>query len=555
METIRQRPNIIFILVDDLGRQDIGFYGSTFYETPHLDQFARESMVFTNAYAACPVCSPTRASIMSGQYPARIGVTNYIGSGKDHAAKGRLIDAPYVDHLPLSIKSLAVTLSEGDYQTWHVGKWHLGGGSFSPEQHGFDVNIAGCHFGHPPAGYFSPYHLPNLPDGPDGEYLTDRLTQEAINLIQDRQKDRPFFLNLCFYSVHAPIQAPQKYVDNFKEKAQKMGLDLLNPFTMGEQFPCDHKKDRRILRRVVQSDPYYAAMLYALDQNIGRLLMAIKAEGVEENTVIIFTSDNGGLSTSEGSPTSNLPFSEGKGWMYEGGIREPLFVRWKGTIQPSTCCHVPVISPDFYATILDLAQLPLPTDQECDGMSLKPLLSGGDSLDRDGIFWHYPHYGNQGGTPAAAIRRGDWKLVRFFEDSHEELYHLPDDPGEHRDLSAKELAMRNLLSVSLSEWLSEMDALLPETNPDHAPVEQKSTNRTVIPVSKYDLETPFGILLYNLEIRGILQEYTDIDKLLSDWNYKANFDLPAGRFLTIAGINAHDIYQIINQISAKTRQE
>jgi arylsulfatase A-like enzyme len=551
MPTTSHQPNIILILIDDLGRQDIGFHGSTFYETPNLDQLARESMVFTDAYAACPVCSPTRASIMSGQYPARIGVTNYIGSNQDHPSKGRLIDAPYIDHLPLTVKSLAASLSEGGYQTWHIGKWHLGDESYYPEQHGFDINIAGCHFGHPPAGYFSPYHIPTLEDGPDGEYLTDRLTDEAIALINNRETDRPFFLNLCYYSVHAPIQAPQEYVEYFQQKAHSMGLDLLNPFIAGEHFPCDHKNNRRILRRVLQTDPQYAAMIYALDANIGRLLQSIKQQELDENTVVIFTSDNGGLATSEGSPTSNLPFSEGKGWMYEGGTREPLFIRWANTIEPSTFCSTPVSSPDFYPTLLDLAQVPLPSNQVFDGLSLKPLLLGGNSLERDGIFWHYPHYGNQGGTPSAAVRKDDWKLIRFFEDGREELYHVASDPGERRDVASKELAMRILLSASLSTWLSEIGALIPESNPDHTPSNHPLDHRMAIPLSHYDLETPFGILLYNLDIRGLLQKHIDVDKLLSDWRYKGNIDLPAGQFLTILGLNAHEIYEELNQIPTR----
>lgn len=334
-----------------------------------------------------------------------------------------------------------------------------------------------------------------------------------------------------------------------------MGLDVLNPFIAGEHFPCDHKKDRRIMRRVIQSDPQYAAMIYALDANIGRLLESLKQQGLDENTVVIFTSDNGGLATSEGSPTSNLPFSEGKGWMYEGGTREPLFISWKNTVQPSTFCSVPVSSPDFYPTILDIAQLPLPSEQSLDGLSLKPLLLGGKTLDREGIFWHYPHYGNQGGTPAAAIRQDDWKLIRFFEDNREELHHLASDPGEHRDVALNELAMRNSLSLSLSTWLTEVSALLPETNPDHTPLTDHSNNSMAIPLSKYDLETPFGILLYNLDIRGLLQKHTDIDTLMADSQYKSNIDLPAGQFLTILGLNAHDIYEELYQIPTRYQQD
>ncbi len=319
-----QRPNFLFILIDDLGWRDLSCYGSTFYETPNLDRLAAEGMTFTDAYAACPVCSPTRASLLTGRYPARVGVTNYIGG---HAT-GKLIDAPYIRQLPLEEYNLARALKAGGYVTWHVGKWHLGDAPFHPQHQGFDINIGGCHYGHPYKGYFAPWQIEHLPEGPDGEYLTDRLTDEAIRLIRNHDGSKPFFLNLWHYAVHTPIQAKPEDIERFRRKAEAMGLDKQQALVEGEHFPTDQKRHLRVMRRIIQSDPGYAAMVWNLDWNIGRVLDALRETGQLDNTVVIFTSDNGGLATAEGSPTSNRPLAEGKGWMYDGGTREPLIVRY-----------------------------------------------------------------------------------------------------------------------------------------------------------------------------------------------------------------------------------
>ncbi len=459
------KPNFIFILLDDLGWRDLACYGSSFYETPHLDRLAREGVSFTNAYAACPVCSPTRASLLTGRYPARVGVTDWIGAH----ARGRLLDAPYVDHLPLEEFSLAKALKRGGYQTWHVGKWHLGKRAYYPEAHGFDVNIGGCDWGMPKRGYFSPWEIETLADGPTaGEYLTDRLTDEAIALIR-RHGDRPFFLNLCHYAVHTPIQAKAEDVRRFQAKARDLGLDQLDPFQEGEFFPCEHKKDRRVVRRLFQSDPAYAAMVYNMDENIGRLLAALDDTGLSSNTVVIFTSDNGGLATSEGSPTCNAPLAEGKGWMYEGGTREPFIVRWPGVTRPGAQVDTPITSPDLYPTLLEMAGLdPLP-QQHCDGVSLVPLLRGAASLPREGIFWHYPHYGNQGGTPGSSVRWGDHKLIEFFEDGRLELYDLREDVSERRNLALEQPHLAAELHARLVAWRKEVNAKIPEPNPDYHP--------------------------------------------------------------------------------------
>ena len=521
------QPNLIFILIDDLGRQDLGIYGSTFYETPNLDRFASEGMLFTNAYAACPVCSPTRASLMSGQYPARVGVTNWIGTqgyGGCHPNKGQVIDAPYIDHLPLEVTNLPTTLSEAGYQTWHVGKWHLGDEPYYPKKQGFDVNIGGCHFGHPPYGYFSPYNLPGFENGPDGEYLTDRLTSEAINLINQRDPEKPFYLNLSYYSVHNPIDAPEEDIQYFNEKAHKLGLDLKNPFMQGEYFPSMHKRHLRILRRIIQSNPYYAAMVFALDRNIGKLLDHLESSDLVNDTIVIFYSDNGGLATSEGSPTSNLPLSEGKGWMYEGGTREPLMIRWPGHIEPKSQCDVPVITPDFFPTLVELAGGKMPENQVCDGESLVKLFHGETELERDAIFWHYPHYGNQGGCPAAAIRMGRYKLIRFFHNDNEELYDLERDISEESDLSALIPEIRQELSKRLDRWINEINAIKPTPNPEYDGYNDDNGHRIANPISKFDLETPVGILLHDMKAKAILDEYIDYANKYQLWAIRGCID-------------------------------
>ena len=457
------KPNIIFILIDDLGWADLACYGSRFYETPHLDRLAAEGLRFTDAYAACPVCSPTRASIMTGKYPATVRITNYIPG----AARGRLLSAPYLHYLPLEEVSLARALKAGGYATWHVGKWHLGDEPHWPQHHGFDVNVGGWSAGMP-RSYFSPYSNPMLPDGPEGEYLTDRLTDEAIRLIRS-SGDKPFFLNLCYYMVHIPIQGKPDYVARFAAKAARLGLDRRDPFEVGELFPSEHKRDQRVVRRLFQSDPGYAAMVWSLDENIGRLLRVLDEQGIADNTLLVFTSDNGGLATAEGSPTCNAPLAEGKGWMYEGGTREPLIVRWPGVTPPGSLCRTPVTSPDFYPTFLEAAGLDPMPDQHTDGVSIASLLAGGDRLDREALFWHYPHYANQGGTPGCSVRSGDWKLIEFFEDRRAELYNLRDDVGEDHDLSRENPAVTDRLRGLLGDWLRRVDARIPEPNPDYVP--------------------------------------------------------------------------------------
>lgn len=465
-------PNLILLVIDDLGWRDLTCYGSTFYDTPHLDQLAREGARFTDAYSSCPVCSPTRASLLSGKHPARLGLTNYIGNDAHGRSRqdrrvGRLLEAPYLPYLPLSERSLATALGSAGYQTWHVGKWHLGDEDFGPEAHGFARNIGGCHWGFPAHGYFSPWGIRTLPDAAPGTYLTDHLTDQAIACLRTRDRHRPFFLNFWHYAVHTPIQAPPALEEVYRRKAKALGLDRAQAIVDGEEMPVlpwsDGPMDR-VRRRVIQSDPTYAAMIANLDANIGRLLDALRAEGVEQETAILFTSDNGGLATAEGSPTCNLPLAEGKGWFREGGTRVCQLLRWPGVVAPGLTVREPVSSCDVYPTFLEIAGLPLDPRQHRDGVSLLPLVRGGRWTERP-LFWHFPHYGNQGGRPAAWVLADGWKLIHHYETDRDELFHLASDIAEAHDLAAEHPEERHRLRQLLSAWQRSVEAVEPSPNP------------------------------------------------------------------------------------------
>ena len=462
-----KQPNIVFIFMDDMGWRDLGCSGSTFYETPNIDALSREGMRFDRAYAACPVCSPSRASLMTGRHPARVGLTDWIDhSGIYHPMRGKLIDAPYIKHLPEEGKPIAQAMREAGYATWHVGKWHLGLSDHYPEKYGFDVNIGGCSWGHPRDGYFSPYHIETLPEGPDGEFLTDRLTDEAIRLIENADPEKPFYLNLCHYAVHTPIQAKPQDIARFEAKARKWGLDQVDACAKGEKHPTIMHGDNHVMRRTLQSDPAYAALIWNLDENVGRLADALRKNGRWENTLLIFTSDNGGLSTAEGSPTCNAPASEGKGWLYEGGTRVPMFAVWPGVIAPMTQTTEPAYTPDFYPTLLQAAGQPLNPEQHRDGVSLLPAFRG-EKLEQRPLFWHYPHYGNQGGRPGAAVLLGDYKLIQHFEDDRVELYNVTEDVGETQDLSALLPQKAAELLQILRCWQQDAGAKFPAVNPEY----------------------------------------------------------------------------------------
>ncbi len=464
------RPNVLFILIDDLGWRDVSCYGSEFYETPHIDALAREGMLFTDAYASCPVCSPTRASIMTGKYPARLGLTNYIDwHWRLHPRSGRVIDAPYIRQLPHSERSLARALADQGYRTCHVGKWHLGEADYYPDRHGFDVNLGGCEWGMPVHGYFSPWGIPTLEDREEGLYLTDYLTDLAIKWLQNRT-EVPFFLNLWFYSVHTPIQGKEQIVEKYRRKAEEMELANRDPAELIGPSPFDPDEKQMIKRRVLQSYPEYAAMVESVDENIGRVVDHLKKTGQWGNTVVVFTSDNGGLATGRGGGvTSNLPLAYGKGWMYEGGTRVSTIVRWPGVTARGSRCAEPVTSTDFYPTLLEAAGAAPDPAQHVDGVSLVPLLSGQQSLNRDAIFWHYPHYSNCGGRPGCSVRMADHKLIEFFEDGHLELYNLREDIGEENDLSQEMPALRNDMMNRLEAWKGQVCARIPRPNTEWPP--------------------------------------------------------------------------------------
>ncbi len=448
---ISRKPNIILFLVDDMGWSDLGCFGSQYYETPNIDKLAKEGIKFTNAYANAPNCAPTRACLLSGQYTPRHGVYTV-----NDPVRGKLEDRKLVPpenrRILLSEKiTIAEALKKGGYVSASMGKWHMGDPpELGPKAQGFDVNIAGDHHGHPPAGYFSPYELPNLKNAPKGEYLTDRLTEEAIQFIENN-KDAPFFLYLPFYTVHTPIQAKKNLIEKFKAKPGSSG----------------------------QNNPEYAAMIASLDAGVGRILQKADELGLTENTFVLLSSDNGGVGGYEdldipiNDITSNAPLRGGKGMLYEGGIRVPMIVRWPGFVKPGQVTDVPVISTDFYPTLLDVAGVDAPANYPMDGESLLPIIKNGSTLNRNAIFWHFPAYLQAGGTrelrttPAGAIRRGNYKLIEFFEDGRLELYDLQNDIGETKNLAEELPEKTKELHNELKNWRQSLNADMPKPNPGY----------------------------------------------------------------------------------------
>jgi arylsulfatase A-like enzyme len=436
------RPNVIVVLVDDMGWRDLSCQGSSFFETPAIDRLAAAGMRFNQGYAACTVCSPSRAAMMTGQYPARLHITDWIaGHARPHA---RLRIPDWRRFLPLETVTVAERLREAGYATASIGKWHLGDAPYYPEHHGFDRNVGGYERGQPPS-YFAPYRIPTLPEGPDGEYLTDREAAEAVRFIEEH-RDRPFFLYLPHYCVHTPIQAKKEVAARYAAK-EVTGLKVKNPG--------------------------YAAMVESVDDCMRRILDTLDRLGITDRTAIVFTSDNGGLVSS----TDNAPLRAGKGSAYEAGVRVPFIVAWPGITTPGTTSDVPVITPDIPATILALTGAGTGTSEPLDGVSLEPALRGG-SLDRDAIYWHYPHYHPGGATPYSAIRSGSWRLVHFYEDGHSELYDLAADPGETSDRARAEPARAADLKARLERWLAEVGAQLPTENPEYDPDRDRAPRRS-----------------------------------------------------------------------------
>ena len=395
-------------------------------------------MRFTNAYAACPVCSPTRASILTGKYPARLHFTDWI-PGRKQWPTAKLLVPEFHHELPLEEITLAEALKPAGYVSASIGKWHLGGDGFSPREQGFDRNVAGTFRGSPKS-YFGPFDLPGIEGGPAGEYLTDRLSLEAEKFIE-ANRDRPFFLYLPEFAVHIPLEGKKDLVDKYQGKLRSSET---------------------------QNNPVYAAMVESVDQAVGRLLRKLDELGIAGRTVVILTSDNGGLrfeGKQTSAVTSNAPLRAGKGHLYEGGIREPLIVRWPGVVTPGAVCDVPIISVDYFPTILEMAGVN--PARPIDGVSLMPLLTRKGGLQRDAIYWHYPHYSNQGGPPSGAIRKGDYKLIEFYEDGRLELFNLKNDISERQNLARKEPRKAAELHAMLKRWRQSVKATMPAVNPGY----------------------------------------------------------------------------------------
>lgn len=453
-------PNVLFILVDDLGYKDLGATGSTFYETPHIDQLASESVSFIQGYAASTVCSPSRASIMTGKFTARHGITDWIGakSGENWRDLGRhdkLLPAAYNQNLPSNEITIAEAFKENGYTTFFAGKWHLGNEGSYPEDHGFDINKGGWEKGSPIGGFFSPWENPSLPNRKNGEQLSLRLANETAEFISEHG-NKPFFAFLSFYAVHAPLQTTQEKWIKYKDKA-KMQETANQGFAMERVLPV----------RIIQDNPVYAGLVENMDDAVGVVLKALKEKGLEKNTIVVFTSDNGGVASGDAYSTSNLPLRGGKGYQWEGGIREPYLINVPWLNNGGSTSDYPVIGTDFYPTLLDLAGLdPLPY-QHIDGVSLKPILEGKElDFDRP-LFWHYPHYGNQGGNPSSIIREGNWKLIHYWEDGSEELYDIIADTGEQHNVIQEQPDIAIILSKKLLAWLTNVGAKSPESDPEY----------------------------------------------------------------------------------------
>ena len=442
-------PNVLVFLVDDLGFMDIGANNpNCFYETKHVDALAASGLRFTNGYAANPVCSPTRYSLMTGKYPTRVRATNFF-SGKRSA---KFNPAPLNNRMPLDEITLAQLAKQKGYATFFAGKWHLGPEpEYFPQNRGFDVNIGGHTAGGPYSGkrYFAPFKNPEIKvESPAGDHLPDRLARETAKFI-DQNKDKPFLAYLAFYSVHTPLMGRPDLVEKYKKRAAKI---------TGEEFAEEEQvfssgKPRRV--RVLQKHAVYAAMVQAMDEAVGKVLKQLEDSGVADNTIVFFTSDNGGLATSEGSPTSNLPLRGGKGWTYEGGIREPWIIRYPGVTSAGAVTDQPICSIDLYPTVANAigAKVAHPVD----GVDLAPALHGKSLAERP-LYWHYPHYSNQGGIPSGAIRDGDWKLIERYEDGSLQLFNLADDEGERNNLADKMPERTAELRKKLHAWYQEVDA-------------------------------------------------------------------------------------------------
>jgi len=496
-----QALNIIIFLVDDLGWRDVGCYGSRFYETPNIDRLARESIRFTSAYAACHVCSPTRASLLTGKYPASLNLTDWLPGRRDFPFQ-KLKNVEINQHLPHGGSTIPKVLKENGYSTAIFGKWHLGEDSASTARQGFDLHIPDWNRGWPKEGYHFPYGMKGLEEGLPGEYLTDRLTDEALEYLEVHQH-KPFFLYLSHFAVHDPIEGPSDLVEKYETKLKSVPPDEGSAYKLEGQPGIAYPISRYELDKLINQEQYrdfrvfpdqtvkikqhqdntqFAGMVESMDESLGRILDKLDELGIADRTLLIFYSDNGGMSAAnfwdpnriiskdmldKAYSTSNLPLRGSKGWLYEGGIRVPLIIRWPGSGLQGAICDVPVTSPDFYPTILEIIGL---TDKEIstDGTSMVPLLKGEQKLEREAIFWHFPHYSNHGmQSPGGAVRSGDYKLLEYYENGTIQLFNLKDDIGEQHDLSASEPEIAKHLLQLLHAWRENVGAKMMDANPDY----------------------------------------------------------------------------------------
>ncbi|WP_158968627.1 sulfatase [Paraglaciecola sp. L3A3] len=448
------KPNVLFILVDDLGYADLSVMGSEYYETPNIDKIAKSGTIFTNGYAGSRVCSPSRASLMTGQFTARHGITQYEGkrtTGQEWKQRNRhtkLLPPEFKLHLDQSSTTLPEAFKEQGYATFFAGKWHLGSKEENslPTDHGFDVNQGGNQAGGPSGGFFSPFKNPNLTNLPEekGMSLSMKLAKETSIFIEDN-KDEPFFAYLSFYAVHAPIQTSEEKWRKYRDKAEKMGIHQ-SGFEMERVLPA----------RKYQDNPVYAGLIEQVDEAVGSVMQTLQKLNLTENTIVIFTSDNGGVTSGDNYSTNHLSLRGGKGYQWEGGMRVPYFVYVPWLQQSNESIDEPVSGTDLFPTLLDLAGLPLKPDAHLDGVSIKPLIEG-RAIQSRALYWHYPHYGNQGGEPSSIIRKGQWKLIHYWEDGRNELYNLATDISERHDLAARHPEQTEKLKTQLIQWLASMD--------------------------------------------------------------------------------------------------
>jgi arylsulfatase A-like enzyme len=444
-------PNVLFILADDLGYHDLGVTGSSFYETPHLDELARSGLQFTRAYTCSRVCSPARASIMTGKFTARHGITDWIGAktGTAWRKSGRydeLLPADYAHALDTADLTMAEAFQDAGYQTFFAGKWHLGGIGSGPQDHGFEVNIGGNDKGSPAGGFFDPYKNPDLPNRQPGEHLSQRLARETADWIGKQDGDEPFFAMLSFYAVHAPLQTSEAQWERFRTKAAE-GRPAESGFAM----------ERRLPVRTVQDHPVYAGLLNDMDAAIGIVMDKLEAEGLLENTIVVFTSDHGGVASGDAYATSNLPLRGGKGYQWEGGLRVPFFLRYPGVKAWGDTVDRPVTGADIYPTLLSIAGLDLRPRQHVDGAAFNPLNGSGAWHPRN-LYWHYPHYGNQGGDPSSVMLSDNYKLIHYWETGVDELYDLSNDRAEEYDVGGDHPEVAEAMRDELLAWLEDAGA-------------------------------------------------------------------------------------------------